>query len=329
MRSAGLRTGDAGKCRHERSTAAVFVLALQRGLSRAHRPEPQGPAVRNRAGAPAARRRRAAHAERSATSTRRGWCRCCSTAIACCGSRWRSSNTSTKPGPTPPLLPATARDRQRVRALAQAIACDIHPLNNLRVLQYFEHEWHVPQPERDGWVRHWISEGFAAFEAMLADHPSTGQYLRRRHADHGRLLPGPAGLQRAPLRRGHRAFPTIARIEAGCLALPAFDAGAPGDAAGRAGEREQSGSADRPHRGRPCADQRVSQPRASGGEHVRVGIVLAAAAFGQAELQGQAVARVGRAQRLLRLDPAFLVQAEQALVEASPCLLPATLPSPA
>ncbi len=105
--------------------------------------------------------------------------------------------------PTPPLLPTTARDRARVRALAQAIACDIHPLNNLRVLQYFEHDWHVPQPERDDWVGTGSPRASRAIEAMLADHPSTGALLRGRHADHRRLLPGAAGLQRAPLRRGH------------------------------------------------------------------------------------------------------------------------------
>ena len=61
--------------------------------------------------------------------------------------------------PAPPLLPSTARERQRVRALSMLVACDIHPLNNLRVLQYLEQEWNVPQPERDEWVRHWIVEG--------------------------------------------------------------------------------------------------------------------------------------------------------------------------
>ena len=64
--------------------------------------------------------------------------------------------------PTPPLMPATARDRQRVRALAQLVACDIHPLNNLRVLQYLEHEAGLAQPAREAWVRHWIADGFAA-----------------------------------------------------------------------------------------------------------------------------------------------------------------------
>ena len=56
------------------------------------------------------------------------------------------------------------------------VACDIHPLNNLRVLQYFDREWNVPQPERDEWVRHWVSGGFAAVEAVLNDHPSTGDF---------------------------------------------------------------------------------------------------------------------------------------------------------
>jgi maleylacetoacetate isomerase len=129
--------------------------------------------------------------------------------------------------PQPALLPATARDRQRVRALAQVVACDIHPLNNLRVLQYFEREWHAPQPERDEWVRHWINEGFTAFEAMLADHPSTGAFCDGE-------VPTLADCCLIPQVYNARRFgidiarwPTIARIEQACLALPAFDAARP------------------------------------------------------------------------------------------------------
>src|SRR3546814_2075345 len=84
--------------------------------------------------------------------------------------------------PQPPLLPATARDRARVRALAQLIACDVHPLNNLRVMQYLERDWGVPQPEREVWSRHWMAEGFAAFEALLQrseEHTSELQSLMR------------------------------------------------------------------------------------------------------------------------------------------------------
>lgn len=129
--------------------------------------------------------------------------------------------------PEPPLLPANARARQRVRAIALLVACDVHPLNNLRVLQYFENEWNVPQPERDEWVRHWIVEGFRAAEAMLADHLSTGIFC---DGD----VPGLADCCLVPQVYNARrfgvdmsAFPTIERIEAACLALPAFDAARP------------------------------------------------------------------------------------------------------
>ena len=129
--------------------------------------------------------------------------------------------------PQPPLLPSAARDRQRVRALAQTVACDIHPLNNLRVLHYFDRNWHVPQPERDGWVQHWIEEGFSAIETMLADHPSTGRYCEGD-------LPTLADCCLVPQVYNARRFgvdmtpyPTIARIEQACLELPAFDAARP------------------------------------------------------------------------------------------------------
>ena len=129
--------------------------------------------------------------------------------------------------PSPPLLPGTARERQRARALALLVACDIHPLNNLRVLQYFEREWGVPQAERDGWVRHWIEDGFRAAEALLADHPSTGTFCEGN-------TPGLADCCLVPQAYNARrfgidmaAFPTLQRIEAACLALPAFDAARP------------------------------------------------------------------------------------------------------
>ena len=129
--------------------------------------------------------------------------------------------------PEPALLPATARGRQRARALAQLVACDIHPLGNLRVLQYFEREWSVPQPEREDWSRHWIAEGFAAFEALLAGDPATGAFC---DGD----APGLADCCLVPQLYNARRFgldldpyPTLLRVEASCLALPAFDAARP------------------------------------------------------------------------------------------------------
>ncbi|HZH44682.1 MAG TPA: maleylacetoacetate isomerase [Lysobacter sp.] len=129
--------------------------------------------------------------------------------------------------PEPSLLPASARERQRVRGLAQLVACDIHPLNNLRVLQYFEREWGVPQQERDGWVKHWIAEGLRAFEELVADNPGTGAFCQGDS-------PGLADCCLVPQLYNARrfgadlsAYPTLLRIEAACLALPAFDRARP------------------------------------------------------------------------------------------------------
>ena len=129
--------------------------------------------------------------------------------------------------PDRPLLPATARARQRARAIAQAIACDVHPLNNLRVLKYFEHEWHVPQPERDTWVKHWINEGFAAIEEMLGGHLSTGQYCEGEAPTIADCCLVPQVYNARRFGVDIAAYPTIARIEQACLALPAFDLARP------------------------------------------------------------------------------------------------------
>jgi maleylacetoacetate isomerase len=129
--------------------------------------------------------------------------------------------------PSPPLMPATARDRQRVRMIAQAIACDIHPLNNLRVQQYFEKTWNVPQPEREEWVRHWIREGFDALEDTLADNPSTGTYCDGEQPTMADCCLVPQvfnaerfGLDMAP-------YATIRRIVQACMALDEFQAARP------------------------------------------------------------------------------------------------------
>ncbi|MGV8942541.1 maleylacetoacetate isomerase [Thermomonas sp.] len=125
------------------------------------------------------------------------------------------------------LLPSTARERQHVRALGLLVACDIHPLNNLRVLQYFEHEWNVPLPERDEWVKHWIVGGFTAAEAMLADHPSTGDYCEGSTPGYADCCLIPQIYNARRFGVDMQQFPTIQRIETACLALPAFDAARP------------------------------------------------------------------------------------------------------
>jgi len=129
--------------------------------------------------------------------------------------------------PEPPLLPHTPEARSRVRAIALAIACDIHPLDNLRVLRYLVRTLGTSEETKDAWYRHWIDVGLGALEAQLARDPATGEFC------HGGiptladccLVPQLANARRAgiPLE----VYPTLTRIEANCNALPAFAAAAP------------------------------------------------------------------------------------------------------
>ncbi len=129
--------------------------------------------------------------------------------------------------PTPPLMPATARDRQRVRALAQLIACDIHPLNNLRVMQFLERNFNMPQAERDLWTRHWLEQGLHALEASLYDNPGTGTYCEGELPTLADccLVPQVYNAQRFHVDLG--PYPTVCRINEACLALDAFAAARP------------------------------------------------------------------------------------------------------
>ncbi|WP_373829676.1 maleylacetoacetate isomerase, partial [Neisseria dentiae] len=77
--------------------------------------------------------------------------------------------------PETPLLPATAAERARVRAIAQLMACDIHPLNNLRVLQYLQNHLQADEAAKNAWYAHWIREGFDALEQLLQS-PQTGRF---------------------------------------------------------------------------------------------------------------------------------------------------------
>jgi maleylpyruvate isomerase len=79
--------------------------------------------------------------------------------------------------PSPPLLPAAAADRAYVRAIALQIACEIHPLDNLRVLRYLVREMGVSEEAKNGWYRHWLENGFASLEARLSADPRTGTFV--------------------------------------------------------------------------------------------------------------------------------------------------------
>lgn len=78
--------------------------------------------------------------------------------------------------PEPPLLPLDPVARSQVRALALLIACEIHPLNNLRVLRYLVHELGISEESKDGWYRHWVESGLASLEAQLVHHALPGPF---------------------------------------------------------------------------------------------------------------------------------------------------------
>ena len=131
--------------------------------------------------------------------------------------------------PTPPLLPPDAAGRARVRALAQVIGCDIHPIDNLRVLSYLRQRLNQPEPEVAAWFNHWIAAGFDALETMLSVSADTGRFC------HGQM-PGLADVCLVPQVANSRRFgldlapwPTITRIYDACLALPAFERALPGN----------------------------------------------------------------------------------------------------
>jgi len=129
--------------------------------------------------------------------------------------------------PQPPLLPAAPAARARARALCQLIACDVHPLNNLRVLKYLEAQLGLDQNARNAWYRHWIQVGFEALEQSLARDSSKGCFC---HGD----APGMADVLLVPQVFNARRFsvelapyPRIVAIDAACRELPAFAAAAP------------------------------------------------------------------------------------------------------
>jgi maleylacetoacetate isomerase len=125
--------------------------------------------------------------------------------------------------PDPPFLPTDAVERAKVRAVAQIIACDIHPLNNTGPLRYIKSTLGQEQAAIDAWYHHWILVGFDAVEALLRGGPYA--FGSRVTLADICLVPQVANARRfkVPLER----FPKIVAVDAACLALPAFDQARP------------------------------------------------------------------------------------------------------
>ncbi len=124
--------------------------------------------------------------------------------------------------PEPPLLPRDALGRARVRSLAFDVACEIHPLNNLRVLRYLVRDMKVGDEDKNRWYRHWVETGLETVERQL-DSPATGRFC---HGDAPTLadivlVPQILNAQRYDCRLDH--VPRVMRVFDACIALPAFE----------------------------------------------------------------------------------------------------------
>jgi len=125
--------------------------------------------------------------------------------------------------PQPPLLPGDPVQRAKVRAVALTIACDIHPIDNLRVLQYLKRTLKHEQSDIDAWYHHWIIQGFNAIEAAIAPEP----YCFGAQVTLADICLVPQVFNARRLNVPLEAFPKIVAVESACLKLAAFDKARP------------------------------------------------------------------------------------------------------
>lgn len=129
--------------------------------------------------------------------------------------------------PQPPLLPPDPLARAQVRSMALAIACDIHPLNNLRVLNYLRAELGQNDDGVNTWYRHWIGEGFRGLEQQVAKYSSAGQYCFGDSVSLADVCLVPQMFNARRFDTDLSPFPTLVAISTHLETLPAFDAARP------------------------------------------------------------------------------------------------------
>lgn len=130
--------------------------------------------------------------------------------------------------PAAPLLPATAHARARARQLSLAMACDIHPLNNLRVLKYLTGPMGLDEAAKNAWISHWHAIGLTALEADLARDAHRGRYCVGDAPTMADCCLVPQLFAARRFGMDMAPFPTLLAIEAACLELPAFAQAHPG-----------------------------------------------------------------------------------------------------
>lgn len=129
--------------------------------------------------------------------------------------------------PEPPLLPGRAQDRALVRSMALAVACDIHPLNNLRVLQYLRSEFGQGEDAVNRWIRHWIGQGFVALEGWIGRHSVDGRHCYGADVTLADVFLVPQVFNARRFAVDLAPFPRLAAVSAHLEGLPAFAAARP------------------------------------------------------------------------------------------------------
>ncbi|HEU4653906.1 MAG TPA: maleylacetoacetate isomerase [Steroidobacteraceae bacterium] len=129
--------------------------------------------------------------------------------------------------PTPPLLPRDPIGRAQVRAIALAIACDIHPLNNLRVLNYLRREFKQDDEGVNAWYRHWIAEGFRALEQWAQKYSTEGRYCFGDSVSLADVLLVPQMFNARRFQTDLAPYPKLVQICGHLEALPEFAAARP------------------------------------------------------------------------------------------------------
>ena len=124
--------------------------------------------------------------------------------------------------PEPPLLPRDAAERAYVRSIALAIACEIHPLNNLRVLRYLVKTLGVSEEQKNAWYRHWVEQGLASLEARLVAERRSGRYALGDAVTLADVFIVPQIFNAQRMDCNLDAVPTVMRIFDNCMQLPAF-----------------------------------------------------------------------------------------------------------
>jgi maleylacetoacetate isomerase len=129
--------------------------------------------------------------------------------------------------PVPMLLPKHPVARAQVRGMALAIACDIHPLNNLRVLNYLKSEYRLDESRVDHWYRHWIEEGFRPLETLVKRHSKTSRHCFGEELSIADVCLVPQMFNARRLKADLTPFPTLVAISTALEAHPAFAAARP------------------------------------------------------------------------------------------------------